>query len=155
MADLAQLKQKYAPVLHTLEIEGAQVTDLSLAGEQLALSANVVSEASKNRVWDSIKSVDPTFADLKHNIQVVPGQQVYTVQPGDNLSKISKYFYGNANKYMDIAKANGLADPDKIKAGQHPAWVEDVRPRNKAVRIAVRDQTCCVVPKWHYRYIFE
>ena len=118
MADLAQLKQKYAPVLHTLEIEGAQVTDLSLAGEQLALSANVVSEASKNRVWDRIKSVDPTFADLKHNVQVVPGQQVYTVQPGDNLSKISKYFYGNANKYMDIAKANGLADPDKIKVGQ-------------------------------------
>lgn len=118
MADLEQLKQKYQPVLHTLEIEGAQVQALGLDGEQLALTATVVSEASKNRVWDSIKSVDPNFADLKHNIQVVPGAQVYTIQPGDNLSKISKYFYGNANKYMDIAKANGLADPDKIKAGQ-------------------------------------
>jgi nucleoid-associated protein YgaU len=78
----------------------------------------VVSEASKNRVWDSIKSVDASFADLKHDIQVVPATQVYTVQAGDNLSKISKYFYGNANKYMEIAKANGLADPDKIHAGQ-------------------------------------
>jgi nucleoid-associated protein YgaU len=117
MADLEQLKQKYLPVLHTLEVEGAQVQPLSLDGEQLALNATVVSEASKNRVWDSIKSVDSSFADLKHNIQVVAGQQVYTVQPGDNLSKISKYFYGNANKYMDIAKANGLADPDKIKVG--------------------------------------
>jgi nucleoid-associated protein YgaU len=118
MADLEQLKQKYQPVLHTLEIEGAQVTNLGLAGEQLALSATVVSEASKNRVWDSIKSVDPTFADLKHDIQVVPGEQVYTVQPGDNLSKISKYFYGNANRYLDIAKGNGLDDPNKIKVGQ-------------------------------------
>jgi nucleoid-associated protein YgaU len=118
MADLDQLKQKYAPVLHTLDIEGAQVTDLSLAGEQLALSATVVSESSKDRVWDSIKSVDASFADLKHNIQVVAGAQVYTVQPGDNLSKISKYFFGNANKYMDIAKANGLDDPNKIKVGQ-------------------------------------
>jgi len=118
MADLDQLKQKYAPVLHTLEIEGAQVTDPGMAGEQLALSATVVSEASKNRLRDSIKSVDPTFADLKHNIQVVPGEQVYTIQPGDNLSKISKYFCGNANKYMDIAKANGLSDPDQIKVGQ-------------------------------------
>jgi nucleoid-associated protein YgaU len=118
MADLEQLKQKYAPVLHTLEIEGAQVTNLGLAGEQLALSATVVSEASKNRVWDSIKAVDPSFADLKHDIQVQAGEQVYVIQPGDNLSKISKYFYGNANKYMDIAKANGLADPDKIKVGQ-------------------------------------
>ncbi len=118
MADVEQLKQKYAPVLHTLEIEGAQVTNLGLDGEQLALSATVVSEASKNRVWDSIKAVDPSFADLKHDIEVQAGEQVYVIQPGDNLSKISKYFYGNANKYMDIAKANGLADPDKIKVGQ-------------------------------------
>jgi len=118
MADLEQLKQKYAPVLHTLDLEGAQVTNLSLDGEQLALSAAVVSEASKNRVWDSIKAVDPSFADLKHDIEVKAGEQVYTVQPGDNLSKISKYFYGNANKYLDIAKANGLDDPDKIKVGQ-------------------------------------
>ena len=118
MADLEQLKQKYLPVLHTLEIEGAQVTDLSLAEDQLALSATVVSEASKNRVWDSVKSVDPSFADLKHDIQVVAGDQVYTVQPGDNLSKVSKYFYGNANRYLDIAKANGLDNPDKIKVGQ-------------------------------------
>jgi nucleoid-associated protein YgaU len=118
MADLEQLKQKYQPVLHTLEMEGAQVQPLSLAGDQLALTATVVSEASKNRVWNSIKSVDPNFSDLKHNITVVPGTQTYTVQAGDNLSKISKYFYGNANKYMDIAKANGLADPDKIRVGQ-------------------------------------
>lgn len=118
MADLEQLKQKYAPVLHTLQIEGAQVTNLGLDGEQLALSATVVSEASKNRVWDSIKAVDPSFADLKHDIELQAGEQVYVIQPGDNLSKISKYFYGNANKYMDIAKANGLADPDKIKVGE-------------------------------------
>lgn len=118
MADLEQLKQKYQPVLNTLEMESAKVEPLSLAGEQLALTATVVSEASKNRVWDSIKSVDPSFADLKHNIQVVAGPQVYTIRPGDNLSKISKYFYGDANKYMQIAKENGLADPDKIRVGQ-------------------------------------
>ena len=46
------------------------------------------------------------------------GAQDYTVQPGDNLSKISKHFYGDANKYPVIAKANNLADPDKIKVGQ-------------------------------------
>jgi nucleoid-associated protein YgaU len=74
----------------------AQVQPLSVDGNQLVLTSTVVSEASKNRVWNSIKSVDPRFADLKHNITVVPGQQVYVVQSGDNLSKISKYFYGNA-----------------------------------------------------------
>lgn len=46
------------------------------------------------------------------------GNQTYTVQPGDNLSKISKRFYGDANQYMTIAKANSLEDPDKIKVGQ-------------------------------------
>ena len=40
------------------------------------------------------------------------------MQPGDNLSKISKHFYGDANKYPVIAKANNLDDPDKIKVGQ-------------------------------------
>jgi len=27
-------------------------------------------------------------------------------------------FYGDANQYPKIAKANNLADPDKIKVGQ-------------------------------------
>ena len=38
--------------------------------------------------------------------------------PGDNLSKISKRYYGDANKYPVIAQANNLTDPDKIKVGQ-------------------------------------
>jgi nucleoid-associated protein YgaU len=87
-------------------------------GNQLYLKATAVSEASKNRIWDAIKAVDPNFADLKHDIQVHQGDQTYTVQPGDNLSKISKHFYGDANKYPQILKANKLEDPDKIKAGQ-------------------------------------
>ena len=44
----------------------------------------------------------------------------YTVQSGDTLSKISKQFYGDANRYMKIYDANKdqLNDPDKIKPGQ-------------------------------------
>ena len=119
MADLfEQLKQKYKSVLDKLQQEGAQVQNLNLEGSQLHLKAIVVSEASKNRIWDAIKAVDPTFADLKHDIEARQGAQDYTVQPGDNLSKISKHFYGDANKYPTIAKANNLADPDKIKVGQ-------------------------------------
>ena len=118
MADLEQLKQKYQPVLDTIEKEGAELQNVNLDGEQLYLKATAVSEASKDRIWDSIKAVDPSFADLKHDIEVREGNQSYTVQPGDNLSKISKHFYGDANKYMTIVKANNLEDPDKIKVGQ-------------------------------------
>lgn len=46
-------------------------------------------------------------------------QQTYTVQPGDTLSKISKKFYGDANRYMDIFYANRdkIEDPDKLQVG--------------------------------------
>jgi nucleoid-associated protein YgaU len=113
-----QLKQKYQPVLNKIAQEGAQLLNLNLDGNQLYLKAIAVSEASKNRIWDAIKAVDPTFSDLKHDIEAKQGTQDYTVQPGDNLSKISKHFYGDANKYPVIAKANNLDDPDKIKVGQ-------------------------------------
>jgi hypothetical protein len=75
MADLEQLKQRYQPVLKTIEKEGAELNDVSLAGDQLSLKATAVSEASKNRIWDSIKAVDPTFSDLKHDIEVREGNR--------------------------------------------------------------------------------
>jgi nucleoid-associated protein YgaU len=118
MADFDQLKQKYQPVLDVIQKEGAQIQGLGMDGNQLSLKVLANSEASKNRIWDAIKAVDPNYSDLKHDIQFREGQQTYTVRPGDNLSKISKQFYGDANKYMAIAKANNLQDPDKIKVGQ-------------------------------------
>lgn len=114
----AQLKQKYQPVLDTIQKEGAELQNLNMDGNQLFLKASAVSEASKNRIWDAIKAVDPQFADLNHDIEVREGQQTYTVRPGDTLSKISKYFYGDANKYPQIVKANNLDNPDQIKPGQ-------------------------------------
>src|SRR3974390_2554868 len=118
MGDLATLKQKYQPVLDVLARENATIDALDLQGNQLHIKATCVSEASKNRVWDAIKSVDPTFADLKHEILVAQGEQTYTVKPGDSLSKISKIYYGDANQYLKIAQANNIPDPDKIKDGQ-------------------------------------
>ena len=138
MADVfAQLKQKYQPVLDTIQSEGARLQNVNMDGNQLYIKASAKSEESKNMIWDAIKKVDPNYSDLKHDIQVDQGQEraalagsakpsgsaqqagrKYTVKPGDNLSKISQQFYGDAKKYMTIAKANNLEDPDKIKAGQ-------------------------------------
>ncbi len=46
--------------------------------------------------------------------------QFYTVVRGDNLSRIAKQYYGNANDYMKIFDANKpmLTHPDKIYPGQ-------------------------------------
>ncbi|MGW4650806.1 LysM peptidoglycan-binding domain-containing protein [Kitasatospora sp. NPDC004289] len=45
-------------------------------------------------------------------------QQTYTVQPGDSLSAIAQRFYGDANRYQQIADANGIPNPDLINPGQ-------------------------------------
>jgi len=122
MADLDQLKQKYAQVIETIEKfsdEGAAVEDVSLDGEQLHLKATVPSTVVANRVWDAIKQVDPQYSDLHHEIVTSGGpEQPYTIKPGDNLSKISQHFYGSANHYQKIAEANGIADANRISAGQ-------------------------------------
>lgn len=129
MPNLDQLKQKYQPVLDAIQREGGQLQNVNMDGDQLFVKATMPSEQAKNRVWDAIKTADPNFADLKHDIEVREGAsqqqqasgqsgQTYTVQPGDNLSKISKHFYGDPNKYQGIVKANQLENPDKIKPGQ-------------------------------------
>lgn len=122
MADLDQLKQQYAPVIQTIQgfaEYGATLDAVDLDGEKLHIKGSVPSKVVANRVWDVIKQCDPAYADLHHEIVTTGGdEQPYTIKAGDNLSKVSKLFYGNANKYPEIAKANGLDNPDKIQVGQ-------------------------------------
>lgn len=122
MADFATLQAKYAPVVDVVkqfEPYGAKFVGSELVGEQYHLVAEVPSKVVENRVWDAIKHVDPSFSDLKHEItNTGSDDQTYTIAAGDNLSKVSKLFYGDANKYEAIAKANGMADANKIQAGQ-------------------------------------
>jgi len=134
MADrFEQLKMKYQSVLNFIQSNNIQLQNLNMEGDKLLIRATAPSADAKNRVWDQIKLVDPNFSDLIADIQApaaaaaaaggapsTPASRTYTVQAGDSLSKISKQFYGDANKYMKIFEANKekLADPDKIKPGQ-------------------------------------
>jgi len=133
MADrFEQLKMKYQSVLNFIQSQGVQLQNLNMEGDKLLIRASAPSADLKNRVWDQIKLVDPNFSDLIADIQApaaaaaaavgvasTPAARTYTVQPGDSLSKISKQFYGDANKYMKIFDANKdkLSDPDKVKVG--------------------------------------
>jgi nucleoid-associated protein YgaU len=122
MADLEQLKAKYAGAITSLESFadlGATVDAVDLDGEQLHLKGTVPSKVVLERVWDEIKEADPTYADLHHEIATTGGdEQPYTIQSGDNLSHIAKRFYKDAGKYNDIAQANGIDDPNHIQVGQ-------------------------------------
>ena len=134
MADLASLRHKYDPVVKLLHARGAQVRTIEMQGAKLLIKAEAPSADVKNAIWDEIKKVDASYSDLTADITVnaaAAGQGgpagaasapagSYTVQKGDTLSKISKQFYGDANKYQKIFDANRdqLKDPDKIQPGQ-------------------------------------
>ena len=49
-----------------------------------------------------------------------PAPRFYTIESGDNLSKIAKQFYGDANQWQKLFEANRevIQDPDKIYPGQ-------------------------------------
>lgn len=126
---LQELKAKYASVLNLVEQLGVRLVNLHVQDNKLFIKGQAPSPEVKNRIWDQIKLVDPTYSDLTADItadatspaqQATPGGQHYTVQPGDTLSKIAKQFYGDANKYMKIFEANKdkLSDPNKIQVGQ-------------------------------------
>jgi hypothetical protein len=133
MADkFDQLKAKYQSVLNFIQQQqNTQLQNVNMEGDKLFIRASAPSQEVKNRIWDQIKLVDPNFSDLTADIQApaaaaaaaaVGGStsaRTYVVQAGDNLSKISKQFYGDPNQYMKIVNANKdqLPDPDKIKPG--------------------------------------
>jgi nucleoid-associated protein YgaU len=133
MADrLEQLKTKYQPVLNLMRAQNVQLQNLNLQDNKLLIRGTAPSQDVKNRVWDQIKLVDPSFSDLIADITAPAAVAAaaaaggsgtagptYTVQSGDNLSKISKRFYGDANNYMKIFQANRdkLSDPDELKPG--------------------------------------
>ena len=135
MADrFEQLKLKYQSVLNFIQSQGVQLQNVNMEGDKLLIRALAPSADLKNRVWDQIKLVDPSASDLIADIQAPPAAaaaaasaggassapaRTYTVQAGDSLSKISKQFYADANKYMKIFEANKdkLTDPNKVNVG--------------------------------------
>ena len=123
-----ELKQKYKTVLTFADNEKIQFLNLHVQDDKLFIRAIAPSEETKNKVWERIRLVNPSIDDITADIQVSEGQRAmgvgesgmtYTVKSGDNLSKISKQFYGDSSEYMRIFYANRdkLKDPDKIQIG--------------------------------------
>ncbi|HEX5887384.1 MAG TPA: LysM peptidoglycan-binding domain-containing protein [Pyrinomonadaceae bacterium] len=131
-----QFKMKYQSVLNEIERQQVQLHNLHVQDNKLFIKGTAPSEDAKNKIWEQIKLVDPNWQnDLIADFSVDQSRamgaaaggggqgqsaQTYTVKAGDNLSKISKQFYGDPNEYMRIFYANRdkLNDPDKIQVGQ-------------------------------------
>lgn len=128
------LKQKYQSVLNAADQQQVQFLNLHVQEDKLFIKAIAPSEDAKNTLWNQIKLVNPNTDDITADITVDSSRamgaaaggggsqagETYTVKSGDNLSKISKQFYGDANEYMRIFYANRdqLKDPDLIQVGQ-------------------------------------
>jgi LysM repeat protein len=131
---LEQLKSKYTTALRVLEQAGIRLQNLHVQDNKLFVRGEAPSQDAKNKFWNQVKLIDPSYADLTADITVsaaaqaasaaapkeAPKATTYTVQKGDTLSGISKQFYGDAGQYMKIFSANRdqLSDPDKIQVGQ-------------------------------------
>ncbi|AMJ56548.1 MULTISPECIES: LysM peptidoglycan-binding domain-containing protein [Stenotrophomonas] len=85
-------------------------------------------KADFSDVTGTVKSTEEVvqkadFSDVSATVtssEEIVGEQQYTVQSGDNLSKIAKNLLGDGNAWKRIYDANRdiLDDPDKIRPGQ-------------------------------------
>ncbi len=86
------------------------------------IQGKVKSQADKEKIVLAVGNIDHVAkVDDQMTVEVPePESQFYTVKSGDNLSKISKQYYGDPNHYNKIFEANRplLKDADDIFPGQ-------------------------------------
>jgi nucleoid-associated protein YgaU len=106
--------------------QGLKVDGLAVgfdgATSTVTVSGQAPDQATKEKVLLCCGNVEHVVAvnDMLTVVTPEPEAKWYTVVKGDNLSKISKEFYGTPNKYPAIFEANKpmLTHPDKIYPGQ-------------------------------------
>ena len=108
-------------VTQGLSVDGLDVS-YDGASTTVTVAGSVADQATKEKVLlccGNVKGVSAVNDMLVVN-NPEPEAQWHTVVSGDNLSKIAKKFYGDANKYPVIFEANKpmLNHPDKIYPGQ-------------------------------------
>jgi len=104
--------------------------DVMQSGSSIILSGAVDSEhelhlaAQLARSIDGVEAVDASGLKVTGGVKELAkekdagGDTVYTVKSGDNLSSIALKYFGDANKYRDIAHYNNISNPDLIQVGQ-------------------------------------
>ncbi|WP_367140770.1 MULTISPECIES: LysM peptidoglycan-binding domain-containing protein [Streptomyces] len=71
-------------------------------------------------LWASDTNTDAPIAvdEPEDDAPSAPESRTYTVEPGDTLWDIAERFYGDGNRYQEIANASGIDNPDLINPGQ-------------------------------------
>ena len=98
-------------------------------GAKLVLQSdrNVVLYIGDDARWSTSTTIEPAVAEpiaepaappVEEAPPAPPAPRTYTVEPGDTLWAISERFYGDGNRYLEIASASGIDNPDLINVGQ-------------------------------------
>ncbi|MFT3660564.1 MAG: LysM peptidoglycan-binding domain-containing protein [Gordonia sp. (in: high G+C Gram-positive bacteria)] len=115
-------------VLYNAGNEGVWSTRTSGANGRLVLQndRNLVVYFGDSGAWSSQTATDevpaaapaPEPEPAPPAAPPAPAAQTYTVVGGDTLWGISERFLGDGARYMEIAQASGIANPDVINVGQ-------------------------------------
>ena len=114
--------EKYQDLESVASQLGIQGFSMRESAGKVSITGRSTYQLEKDLLWDAIKKhtgwENEVAADIKVEKTDVFG--VYTVKPGDSLSKIAKSAYDDAGKYMTIFEANKdqLKDPNLIQPGQ-------------------------------------
>jgi nucleoid-associated protein YgaU len=116
------LQEKYQSILELANQNGTTY-ELSEGDNVLHIDGTAPSEEAKQQLWDEYNRIDPDYraGDLMLNISV-SGQEAsagstYTVQAGDNLTKIGEK-YGLSWNAIYEANRDIISNPDMIHPGQ-------------------------------------
>ena len=111
-------------ILEYIKAQGLNATGLTVTfdGSTASVFGVAPDQATKEKIVLCCGNVQGVASvnDMMSVDQSAPEAQYYTVVKGDNLSKISKQYYGDPNKYNKIFEANKpmLKSPDLIYPGQ-------------------------------------
>ncbi len=117
------VQEKYQSLLELANQHGVTYELSEGDGGSLVITGTAPSAEAKQALWDEYERIDPEFrsGDLILNIGLGDaaggGGHTYTVESGDNLSKIAAG-YGIQWKAIWDANRDILHHPDKIYPGQ-------------------------------------
>lgn len=67
-------------------------------------------------IVEQVLSVEPAHPGALKVRECLERTSYCTVYPGDTLSEIAAYYYGDVDRWTVLARANGISDPKSVKA---------------------------------------
>jgi nucleoid-associated protein YgaU len=114
------LQEKYQSLIDMANQSGISGLNVTEGDGFIKIEGSASSAEVKQQLWDEYNRIDPEYrsGDLVLDVSAPQATtSTYTVQSGDNLSKIGAHYGISWQKIFD-ANRDKLENPDKIFPGQ-------------------------------------